>query len=100
MPDTPVQNSEPTSQPEVRHLELKARLLLLFTALLIAGSALYLLYSRGVFEPVQALVLTAEDSEGVVVGMDMTFSGFPIGRVNRVELSDDGNVRILIDVAR
>ncbi|MBI2772832.1 MAG: MCE family protein [Burkholderiales bacterium] len=100
MPDTPVSNSEPAAQPAVRHLELKARLLLAFTVLLVAGSALYLLYARGVFEPIQALVLTAEDSEGVVVGMDMTFSGFPIGRVNRVELAPDGNVRILIDVAK
>ena len=32
--------------------------------------------------------------------MDMTFSGFPIGRVRRIELSDDGNARILVDVPR
>lgn len=98
-PDTPVQNSEPTAPP-VAHLELKARMLLLFTALLVAGAAFYLLYARGVFEPTQTLVLTTEDSEGVVVGMDMTFSGFPIGRVRRVELDKTGNVRIVIDVAR
>ena len=30
--------------------------------------------------------------------MDLTFSGFPIGRVRRVELSAEGNARILIDV--
>ncbi len=59
---------------------------------------LYLLYARGVFEPTQTLVLVADDSEGVVVGMDMTFSGFPIGRVRRVELAPTGNVRIVIDV--
>ena len=88
---------EPAAQP-VAHLELKARLLLLFTVLLVAGSAIYLLYARGVFDATQTLVLMAEDSEGVVVGMDMTFSGFPIGRVRRVELAEQGNVRILVDV--
>src|SRR3982751_6477915 len=31
--------------------------------------------------------------------MDLTFSGFPIGRVNRVELAADGKARILVDVA-
>lgn len=82
------------------HLELKAAALLLFTLMLIAGSGLYLLYARGAFEPTQRLVLTADDSEGVVVGMDMTFSGFPIGRVRRIELADEGNARILIDVPR
>jgi len=100
-PDTPVQNSEPaaTARP-VRNLEIKATLLLLFTGLLIAASVLYLLYARGLFQPTQTLVLMAEDSEGVVVGMDMTFSGFPIGRVRRVELAETGNVRIVIDVPK
>ncbi|GAC1606962.1 MAG: hypothetical protein NVS3B2_15300 [Ramlibacter sp.] len=96
---TPVLNSEPVALSPVRNLELKARLLLLFTGLLIAGAATYLLYARGMFEPTQRLVLSTEDSEGVVAGMDLTFSGFPIGRVRAVELAPDGNVRILIDVA-
>lgn len=97
--DQSVRNSEPRTAQPVRHLEFKAALLLLFTVLLIAGSVLYLLYARGVFQPTRSLVLVTDDSEGVVVGMDMTFSGFPIGRVRRVELAPAGNVRILIDVA-
>ncbi len=90
--------AEPAVERPVAHLELKARLLLLFTVLLVAGSTLYLLYARGLFEPTQTLVLTTDDSEGVVVGMDMTFSGFPIGRVRKVELAPQGNVEITIDV--
>ena len=42
----------------------------------------------------QRLVLIADDAEGVNVGLDMTFAGFPIGRVTRVELGADGVVRI------
>jgi phospholipid/cholesterol/gamma-HCH transport system substrate-binding protein len=99
-PGTPVQASEPAPTKPVRHLEVKAALLLVFTAVLIAGSVFYLLYARGVFQATQTLVLLTEDSEGVVVGMDMTFSGFPIGRVRRVELAENGNVRIVIDVAQ
>lgn len=95
-----LEQSEPGALRPVRHLELKAALLLVFTAVLVAGSVLYLLYARGFFEPTQRLVLMTDDAEGVVVGMDMTFSGFPIGRVRRVELADDGNVRIVIDVAQ
>jgi phospholipid/cholesterol/gamma-HCH transport system substrate-binding protein len=53
-----------------------------------------------VFESTQRLVLVAEDAEGVRVGMDMSFSGFPIGRVRRIELGADGNARILVDVPR
>jgi len=95
-----VLNSEPAAARPVRNLEFKAALLLIFTALLIAGSVVYLLYARGVFQATQTLVLLTDDAEGVVVGMDMSFSGFPIGRVRRVELAENGEVRIVIDVAK
>ena len=87
-------------QRPVAHLRAKAAALRLFTLALIAGSALYLLHARGVFEPTQQLVLVADDSEGVAVGMDMTFSGFPIGRVRHIGLAPDGNVHITVDVAQ
>lgn len=84
--------------PPVKHLELKAGLLLLLMLVLVLGSGAYVLYARGVFEQTQRLVLVSDDSEGVVVGMDMTFAGFAIGRVARIELGGDGYARILIDV--
>jgi len=84
--------------PPVKNLEFKAALLLVVMVLLVVGSAAYVMFARGVFEPTQRLVLISDDSEGVVVGMDMTFAGFAIGRVARIELADDGNVRILVDV--
>jgi phospholipid/cholesterol/gamma-HCH transport system substrate-binding protein len=80
------------------NIEFKAVLLLVLMASLIIGFGLYVMYARGVFESTQRLVLISDDSEGVIVGMDMTFSGFPIGRVQRVELAPDGKARILIDV--
>ncbi|MBT9474728.1 MAG: mammalian cell entry protein [Polaromonas sp.] len=83
----------------VANLELKARLLMLFMLLLVCGSVLFVMYARGAFERTQKLVLIADDSEGVVIGMDLTFSGFPIGRVRRIELAEDGKARILVDVA-
>ena len=86
--------------PPVANLEFKAALLLVLLGLLLAGSVVYLMYARGAFEETQRLVLVADDSEGVVVGMDLTFSGFPIGRVRRIELAEDGNARILVDVPR
>ncbi len=84
----------------VAHLEFKVAALVLLLLLLVCGSALYVMYARGVFEPTQKLVLLADDSEGVTVGMDLTFSGFPIGRVRKIELDDNGNARIVIRVPR
>ena len=85
--------------PPREHLEFKAVLLLVFMLVLVLGSALYVMYARGLFESTQKLILVAEDSEGVVVGMDLTFSGFPIGRVRRIELADDGKARVVVDVS-
>ena len=82
----------------VPHVEAKAVILLVLMTLLVGAFLLYVMYARGVFEKTQRLVLVSEDSEGVIPGMDMTFSGFPVGRVQRVELAEDGKVRILIDV--
>lgn len=86
--------------PPLRNVEAKAMLLLVLLALLVGGTALYLMYARGLFEQTQRLVLLVDDSEGVRVGMDMTFSGFPIGRVHSVELGGDGTARINIDIPR
>jgi phospholipid/cholesterol/gamma-HCH transport system substrate-binding protein len=91
--------SAPNAAP-VAHLQFKAALLLALFVLLVGSTALYLMYARGTFESTQRLVLVAEDSEGVAVGMDLTFAGFPIGRVRRIELAEDGNARIVIDVPR
>ncbi|MDP2263046.1 MAG: mammalian cell entry protein [Hydrogenophaga sp.] len=100
MNPTPPADPSPSPEglPPVKNLEFKAALLLLLMLVLVLGSAAYVLYARGVFEQTQRLVLVSDDSEGVVVGMDMTFAGFAIGRVARIELGEDGNARILVDV--
>ena len=96
-PDDPGKSPALPAPPE--RLEFRAVLLLGFMLALVVAAALYVMYARGLFESTQRLVLVSEDSEGVVVGMNLTFSGFPIGRVRRIELADDGKARIVVDVA-
>lgn len=88
----------PAAAPQ--SLALRAALLVILLVLLAIGSVAYLLYARGVFEPSQRLVLLADDVEGVTVGMDLTFAGFPIGRVRGIDLAADGTARMLIDIPR
>jgi phospholipid/cholesterol/gamma-HCH transport system substrate-binding protein len=85
---------------EPAHVETKAAILLVLMAALILVFVTYVMYARGVFEPTQRLILETDNSEGVAPGMDLSFAGFPIGRVSQVELAKDGKVRILIDVPR
>ena len=99
MSEAPHEDPLVPEPPPVRGLAFKAALLMALTLLLVVGSVLYVMFARGVFEPTQRVVLIADDAEGVTVGMDMTFAGFAIGRVARVELGEDGNARILVDVA-
>lgn len=101
LPETPGTKSEPAAKNiPVRNLELKATMLLAFTVALIVASALFLLRARGVFEPKQHLVLVADNAEGVVAGMDLTFAGFPIGTVQKVSLNEHGQVQIDVDVSK
>jgi len=100
-PETPVSKSEPTARSvPVKHLELKATMLLAFTVALILASALFLMRSRGYFEPKQQLFLIADNAEGVVAGMDLSFSGFAIGTVKKVSLNERAQVRIEVEVIR
>jgi phospholipid/cholesterol/gamma-HCH transport system substrate-binding protein len=98
-PNAPDNAARPGTPHGHESLEWKAILLLGFLLALLLFSAAYVMYARGLFESTQKLVLVAEDSEGVGIGMNLTFSGFPIGRVKRIELAPDGKARIVVDVA-
>jgi hypothetical protein len=83
--------TNPTSDPLplapdlVPGVRIKAALLLVLLFSLLLASGLFLLKSRGFFDPTQRLVLVADNSEGVAPGMNLTFSGFPIGQVRRAD---------------
>jgi len=100
MIDKPNDTPSDPQMPTIQNVEAKAALLVLLMVLLLSATAIYLMYARGAFEASQTLVLVTDDSEGVVVGMDVTFSGFPIGRVSRIQLNDEGKVKMIVDVAR
>lgn len=98
MPDTslPPDDDAPAISPQ--RLRVRALMLLALMAALLVGGVLYLLYVRGAFEPTQPLFLKCENSEGITTGMDMTFSGFPIGRVRRIRMGRDGQALVRVDI--
>jgi len=81
-----------------RNLGVKVGMLIAATILIAGGFVLYVLFARGVFEQTQGVILIADNAEGVRVGMDLTFAGFPIGTVRRITLRDDGKVRISVTI--
>jgi phospholipid/cholesterol/gamma-HCH transport system substrate-binding protein len=97
---SPTPPPSPDEPSPIAHVERKAIFLLMLVTALVLGFLLYVMYARGVFEKQQELILLADDSEGVIAGMDLTFSGFPIGRVRRIELNAEGKARIIVDVPK
>lgn len=92
------QDYSETARPPIPHAGAKTLAIIIMTLVLLGGFVLYVMFARGVFEDTQRLVLLAENSEGVTIGMDMTFSGFPIGRVERIDLGEDGKAHIHVDI--
>jgi phospholipid/cholesterol/gamma-HCH transport system substrate-binding protein len=91
-------SSEPNRWLLPRSLGVKVGLLLGFAIMVAVAFIGYVLYARGVFEDFQRLTLITDNAEGVAPGMDLTFSGFPIGRVRRLSLGEDGKARIHVRV--
>ena len=87
---------KPASTP--RNLGVRVGMLLAVSIIVAVAFVWYVLFARGVFERENRLTLVAENVEGVVVGMNLTYAGFPIGRVRRLSLGQDGFARIHIRV--
>ena len=82
-----------------RSLGVKVGILLGLSIIVAVAFIVYVLFARGVFENTQSLELITDNAEGVGVGSDLSFAGFPIGRVRRITLRPDGKVRISVRVS-
>lgn len=82
----------------VRHLGLKVTLLVIASAVIFAGFIAYVAWARGAFRPVQVLTLRADSAEGISVGMDLSFRGFPVGRVRGISLGEDAKARVVVAI--
>lgn len=88
----------PVRQAGISGLGFKVGLLLTLIPVIAVGLMLYAMYARGVFDRTQQLTLIAQDAEGVTVGMPVMFSGFPIGQVSGMALSDTGQVKVEVRI--
>ena len=78
--------------------ELKVGLFLIISTMLIALSIGYVAYKKGFFAKVHTFTLSSKSGEELTEGMPVVFSGFKIGVVHALELSDDGSVIIKIKI--
>lgn len=81
-----------------KRAEFKVGLFIVVMTMLIAASIGYVAYKKGVFTRIYTYTLSSKSGDDLTVGMPVVFSGFTIGKVSDMELSDSGVVLITIKV--
>ena len=82
----------------MQKIELKVGLFLIITSVMIAASIGYVAYKKDFFAKIHTYTLAAKSGEDLTEGMPVVFSGFKIGLVHALELSNDGSVLIRIKI--
>jgi phospholipid/cholesterol/gamma-HCH transport system substrate-binding protein len=99
--ETKAESAASASAPFVpKSLGVKVGILLAVAGMVAVALVAYVIHARGMFEQTEQVILVIDNSDGVSQGMDLTFAGFPIGRVRSVSLADDGKARIDVAVPR
>jgi phospholipid/cholesterol/gamma-HCH transport system substrate-binding protein len=81
-----------------KKIEFKVGLFVVITSLLIITSVIYLAYSKGFFTREYIYTLSSKTGEDLTEGMPVLFSGYKIGRVETLELNDQGILLIKIRI--
>ncbi len=79
---------------------LKVGLFLTIMALLAIVFLSYMAHKKGIFEPTHTFTLSSKTGEDLAEGMPIHFAGFRIGRIDELELNDQGMVIIKVKVPR
>lgn len=78
----------------------KVGLFVIITTLLLMATISYMAYKKGVFEKVYTYTLSSKSGDGLTTGMPVVFSGFNIGKVENLELNEEGVVIIKINIPK
>lgn len=82
-----------------RNIQFKVGLFMIITSVMILSFVGYVAYKKGIFATQHTYTLSSKSGENLTEGMPVVFSGFKIGRVDALELNEDGLVLIKIKVA-
>jgi phospholipid/cholesterol/gamma-HCH transport system substrate-binding protein len=81
-----------------RNIQFKVGLFIIITSVMIFSFVGYVAYKKGFFAKQHTYTLSSKSGENLTEGMPVVFSGFKIGRVDSLELNEDGLVMIKIKV--
>jgi phospholipid/cholesterol/gamma-HCH transport system substrate-binding protein len=81
-----------------RNIQFKVGLFIIISSVMILSFVGYVAYKKGFFAKQHTYTLSSKSGENLTEGMPVVFSGFKIGRVDSLELNEDGLVIIKIKV--
>ena len=81
-----------------RNVEFKVGIFIIVTVLLISAFAGYVAFKKNAFSNIYTFTFLSKSGDGFSEGMPLVFSGFEIGTVHSMELSDTGMVLIKIEI--
>ncbi|MBT8490660.1 MAG: hypothetical protein KJN62_06410 [Deltaproteobacteria bacterium] len=81
-----------------KNFEFKVGLFVIITLLLIIATVGYIAFKKDVFSKVYTFTFSSKSGDGFSEGMPLVFAGFEIGKVQSLELNDNGVVLIKIRV--
>ncbi|HYA13632.1 MAG TPA: MlaD family protein [Syntrophales bacterium] len=81
-----------------KKFEFKVGLFVVVTSILIVVCVIYLAYNKGFFTREYIYTLSSKTGEDLTEGMPVLFSGYKIGRVETLELNDQGILLIKIRI--
>ncbi len=80
------------------NIKFKVGFFVLFLLINLSGVVYYILVKKGTFDKRYNYSFTTFSADSFTVGMPVKVSGFAIGRVDTIELLDNGNVKFIFSV--
>ncbi len=79
-------------------IEHKVGLFIIITVLIVVAGLFFMAYKKGLFHKEYTYELSSKTGDGLTMGMPVIFSGFKIGNVSDLELTEQGVVLVRFSV--
>jgi len=88
------------ADPRFKGIEFKVGLFLIISVLTVLITIGLIAYNKKILTPKVKIQILSDNGEGLTNGMPVIFSGFQIGRVQNLNLEDDGKVIMTVKIPK
>lgn len=88
------------ADPRFKGIEFKVGLFIIISIVTVLVALGLIAFNKKVLTPKVKIKIYSENGEGLTNGMPVIFSGFQIGRIQNLNLEDDGNVLMVVKIPK